>query len=233
MEKIYSRRRIKIPQFNKEKNEFHRKTIKTMIVVLIMISVAITLLKSSSPIFEQLCLDKAKSIATIISNEETTKIMAKYEYEDIITIHKDKNENIAMIEANIVVINKIISDIAVNIQNKINQNEDNKVKLKIGSFTGSKLLASSGPSIPIKITTIGNVETSYRSEFSENGVNQTLHRIYVDIDCNVSILTPYKTITENIKNQVILAENIIAGGIPETYYNINGLQGTDVMEVME
>lgn len=234
MDKIYSRKRIKIPEFRAEENKILRKTLKTLLIVIIATIVIITILNSSTPIFEELCIDKAKSLATIISNEEATNVMKDYEYDDIITIHKDEQGNITMIESNIIVINKIISDVAIRIQNSINNNEENDIGIRLGSFTGSKLLSGRGPKVPIKISAIGNVETEFRTEFQEAGINQTLHRIYLDVKCEVTILTPFKTITKDIKNQVILAENIIVGKIPQTYYNLEGLDGKNVaLEVIE
>lgn len=103
-----------------------------------------------------------------------------------------------------------------------------------GSFTGFKLLSGRGPGIKIRISTIGNVKTDLRSEFISQGINQTLHRIYLQVDCEVSILTPFDNITQSITNQVLIAENVIVGNIPNTYYNLEGVNGTsDALEVIE
>ena len=81
--------------------------------------------------------------------------------------------------------------------------------------------------------TDGTVETDLKSEFNEAGINQTLHRIYLEVRCHVSILTPYDTIEETITNQVLLAEGVIIGNIPDTYYNLEGLNQDQMMETME
>ena len=60
-----------------------------------------------------------------------------------------------------------------------------------------------------------------------------MHRLYLQIESEISILTPFNTIQESITNQLILAENIIVGEIPETYYNLEGMTEGDVMEVMQ
>ena len=80
--------------------------------------------------------------------------------------------------------------------------------------------------------TDGTVETDLRSEFKEAGINQTLHRIYLEVKCNVNILTPYSTIKETIVNQVLLVEGVIIGNIPDTYYNLEGLNDEQNMEVI-
>ena len=63
-----------------------------------------------------------------------------------------------------------------------------------------------------------------RSEFTSQGINQTLHRVYLQVKCEVSILTPFENIKKDIINQVLLAENVIVGKIPSTYYNLEGVE---------
>lgn len=61
-----------------------------------------------------------------------------------------------------------------------------------------------------------------------------MHRIYLQVDCEVSILTPFDNITQSISNQVLIAENVIVGNIPNTYYNLEGLDGkSEALEAME
>lgn len=96
-----------------------------------------------------------------------------------------------------------------------------------------KILSGRGPSIPIKMSTIGNVETELVSQFSHAGINQTLHRIYLNVNCKVTILTPFDTIEENITNQVLIAEAVIVGEVPSTYYNLNGVKGEDLIELVK
>ena len=96
------------------------------------------------------------------------------------------------------------------------------------------MLSGRGPGVKIRISSIGNIETNLNSEFTSQGINQTLHRIYVDINCKVKVLTPFKDIERKITNKVLLAENVIVGNIPDTYYNLEGLNGTsDALEMVE
>ena len=238
MDKIYSRKRIHMPsvvygKFDKKIEKNTIKTIKIACILIIAISVATTIITAINPVIDTLCEDKAKSIATIISNEQATEVMKNYEYEDLMSIYKDTNDNITMIKANTVQINKIISDVAVKIQNKLEEEENHKLYVRLGSFSGFKFLAGSGPKIPMKISTVGNVVTDFRSEFKSVGINQTLHRVYLQIDCTVVIVTPFDSKEETISNQIILLENIIIGTVPETYYNIEGIQKDNLIDIVE
>ena len=237
MDKIYSRKRIHIPNvvYGKFNNSYEpkNKMLKMVLIVFIAVMFANIIIKAINPIINTLCEDKAKSIATIISNEKATEVMANYEYEDLMTIYRDSNDNITMIKANIIPINKIISDVAVKIQNALNEEESKNLYIRLGSFTGTKILSGSGPKIPMKISTVGNVLTDFKSEFSSAGINQTLHRVYLQVDCTVSIVTPYDSIQETISNQVILIENVIVGTVPNTYYNIEGINKDNLIDIVE
>ena len=236
--KIYSRPRIRIPKLffsnNGDKNlKRKQKIAKIFIIMVIAFSTVKIVLDAISPIFDSLCEDKAKSIATIISNNEATNVMKDHTYDELFTVEKDNEGNITMIKSNIISINEIISDVAVRIQNSINDRGKEDIKIAIGSFTGSKLISGRGPGVPIRISSIGNVETDLRSEFSAQGINQTLHRVYLQVDCEVSILTPYNTISEKISNQVLLIENVIVGKIPSAYYNFEGIDSSSALELIE
>ena len=228
--KIYTRHRIKLPKITEDRNK--RKIIKILLILVIAITIVRAVLLSINPIIEEKCKTVAKSIATKISNEQATLVMAKYTYEDLINVIKDENGNIKTIGTNIISVNEIISDIPIKIQEELEKSENNNFNIKLGSFFGSKIFSGMGPNINIKIQLDGTVETDLKSEFTSQGINQTLHRIYLDVVCKVSILTPVNVISEEIKNQVLLVEGIIAGEIPESYYNLEGLEKKDAIEIV-
>ena len=78
-----------------------------------------------------------------------------------------------------------------------------------------------------------NLETDLKSEFKASGINQTLHRIYLEIKCNVIILTPFQTIEEPVINQVLLAEGVIVGEVPNSYYNLEGISKDNALDIIE
>ena len=236
MDLIYSRRRIRIPKFyifNRRAPNKNNKANKIIILLLFIIFIVILLIEAIMPLFNQLCSDKAKSVATIICNSQTTKCLQGYGYSDFILIHRDNNENIVMLESNVININKVISDIAEKIQIEINNTQNEDITISLGSFSGISLLSGRGPKVPIRISTIGNVTTDFRSEFIEKGINQTLHRLYLQIECEINVLTPFNTVSEKIANQFIVAENVIVGNIPNSFYNIEGVTDSDAINLME
>lgn len=189
--------------------------------------------KAVGPVFDTLCKDEAKGLATIITNQEATNVMKQYSYEDLFSIEKDEQGNILMIKSNVFPINEIISSIPIKIQESINSEGRNNIKIALGTFTGIKILAGRGPNVKVKISSIGNVETDLKSEFYSQGINQTLHRVYLQIKCEITILTPFKDTKEQITNQVLIAENIIVGHIPSNYYNLEGMNTSNASDIIE
>ena len=243
MSKIYSRTRFIIkPNFGhraqgasaKKTRKIKRKSLELIIVVLIAIAVYRLVLSYIQPVFETLCEEKVKSIATVISNQESTKAMNKYQYEELYTVEKDSEGNIVIIRSNVVPINNMISDLTEAIQKRFNEIEDTEIEIPVGNIFGIYYFSGVGPSIPARVKMTGTLDTEVKSEFFAKGINQTLHRIYVNFECYVQIITPIKNFKKKITNQVIIAEHVILGNIPDTYYNLEGMSGVDdVLNVIE
>ncbi len=127
MHKIYSRPRIRIPKIiiqskNRMRSEKGKKMTTMLVILIIAFSTVKLILDAVLPIFDTLCENRAKSIATMVSNEQATNVMREHSYDELFTIEKDNQGNITMIKSNVIPINEIISDVA----NKIQQEVDNR-----------------------------------------------------------------------------------------------------------
>lgn len=239
MDRIYSRKRIKLPKIeikHRHRGENSNRTtrrIKVFIIAVIAVTVAVVILNTIEPILDAQCVVRAKAIATKISNEQATIVMNNYKYEDLCTVIKDESGNIKMIKSNIIPVNEIISDVALRVQEELNNVDSEDIFIRLGSFTGSKLLAGRGPKVNFKISTIGNIETDLKSEFISAGINQTSHRVYLQVKCKVVILTPFDQVEEEITNQILIAEAVILGNVPSSYYNFEGVKEDNFIDVIE
>lgn len=232
MEIIYSRRKIRIPKFNSD-NEKNRKIIKIIVIIFIAVLTLTIILKSINPIFEAKCIEKVQELATNITNIQSSRILKEKNYGNIVELAKDEKGNIGVIKSDVVIINEIASDIAVAIQEELSKFRTEQIYIPAGSFLGSNLLAGFGPNIKIKIIPAGNIKTDIKTEFVSSGINQTMYRIYLELQCEVKILTPFKTMDTVITNQVLLVETVIIGEIPSTYYNLEGLDKNNLVDMVK
>lgn len=138
MHKIYSRPRIRIPKvlINGEgiNNHKNKKITKIIIILIIAFSTVKIVLDAVYPIFDTLCEAKAKSIATIVSNEQATNVMKEHSYDELFTLEKDNNNNITMVKSNVIAINEIISDVAIKIQEDIDNRGRENIEIAIRKF---------------------------------------------------------------------------------------------------
>lgn len=228
MDKIYSRPRIKI--FYSTGSKFKKK-LSIVVIITITIFTMVIAIKSIDPIFENLCKDRANEIATRILNEEATEVLKKYNYKEIVSITKTEKNNI--LKTDVSVINQIASDLALQVSNRLKNLADQKIKIPIGAISGNKYLFGIGPGISITIIPSGTVTTELKTEFREQGINQTVYRIYLEVVCNEKILTSYNSIDTKIINQLLLVETLIVGDVPATYYNLDGIETENSIDIIE
>lgn len=226
---------IKVKNKKKHLSSINKKKIIKVISLIIVIVLTLKMaLNHLEPIFEAMCEEKVKSLATIITNQQSTIVMNKYQYEQLYTTEKDSNGNIVIIKSNIVPTNNMISDLTEQIQTEFDKINDEKVKIALGNLSGIYFLSNTGPEISVNVAVTGTVDTELKSEFIAQGINQTLHRVYVNFECNMKIVTPIKSYEKQITNQVIVAEHVIVGNIPGSYYNIEGVESNmDALNVIE
>lgn len=229
MDKIYSRR-PRIKMFYSSGKKFKKK-LTIVIIIAITTFTVIKTIQSIDPIFENLCKDEATKIATKVLNEESTSVLKKYDYKDIVELIPAEDNKILKVNAQ--VINEIASDIALQVNNSLQTLSNKKIKIPVGAISGNKYLSGHGPEINIKIIPSGIVTTEVKTEFKNQGINQTVYRIYLEVVCNEKILTSYNTIDTKIVNQILLVETVIVGNIPETYYNLEGLDNDNNIDLIE
>ena len=204
MESIYSRKKVKLP----------KKYVNIITIIVVALLTVFFLIKTITPVFNNLCQSEAKATATKIVNDTIDDVMENYTYTDLVVINKDNDGKINSIHADTATLNKIVSNIATNIQKNIDSQENRDIYIRLGTFTGITLLSGRGPKVPIRISSIGNIDTNIKSEFESAGINQTIHRITLETKCEIQILTPFNTIVSSVEDKVILAKNKGIGKIP-------------------
>lgn len=94
-------------------------------------------------------------------------------------------------------------------------------------LVGISVLKKLEPRFEVELESAGNIDANIRTEFKSIGINQTHHKIYLDIDSRVGILTPFDTFGKDIDVEVLLTEAIIVGDVPDTYYNLEGMENAE------
>ena len=160
-----------------------------------------------------------------INSAVTAVVGGGVEYDDLFSVVRDDAGNIEMVQANSPEINMVAREIAGLAQANLDALDLKEISIPIGTFTGLALLTGLGPDVTISVMPIGSALCDFVSYFTAAGINQTLHKIYIDVHAEINIITPLDEPTITVKAEVLVAENLIVGEVPEFYFGGSMLNG--------
>ena len=141
----------------------------------------------------------------------------RIDYEQLVDFDKDAEGHVTALRSNMAAFNRLQASIADDILQRMAEVSSTDLAIPIGTLTGSPLLAGRGPCLRVRMQSVGTATARFDNQFSSAGINQTRHRIILDVDVHVSILLPGLTTYTKVSNEISVAETVIVGGVPETY----------------
>ena len=205
-------------------NRKRRRWRRMLAVCLLALLVALVLFLrlSVGPMIEELAKARVENRASYIINEaiEAQLRSEDIDYENIVYLEKDVNGAITALKTNINEINRLKTQILSVIDTMLLDLDVNEVGLPMGSLILPELFSGSGPKLPVKVLSISASDADFRNDFSEAGINQTSHRIMMDVSITMTVLTPVGTEDVVVTSAVVVAETIIVGGVPNSYVNV-------------
>ena len=143
-------------------------------------------------------------------------------YDKIVYFEKDVNGKITALKTNIVEVNRLKTDILAYVNQQILDQDHMKMGLPLGSLFLPELFSGKGPVIPVKILSIRNSDATFESTFTHAGINQTMHQLKMCVLVDVSVLVLGKTVSFTVTSDVVVAETIIVGAVPDTFLQTGG-----------
>ena len=208
---------ILIKIFNKLKFS-KKKFTKFFVCVVVCLIIFVVFSNLINPVIMDTVEIRSKSLATRAMNSSIADVvMNSIVYDDLVNIISDEFGNISMIQANSLEINNLSKDLAQTCESRIEEYGKVGVTIPLGTFTGIPLLVGVGPRIKIKMTPVGSVMCRFISHFETAGINQTVHKIYVNIIANVGVVMPLTSRSFKAEQEVLISESVIVGQVPEVY----------------
>jgi len=171
------------------------------------------------PTIKTIAEAEARWVATDAVNRAIRDKIANVDYNQLIMVQKDNQGQIVLMQPNIVRINQLASDITLSIQSALQGLVNEQFSIPVGQVLGSQLLANYGPRVKVSIYPIGTVRTSVFDKFEAAGINQTRHRIYLDIETQVQVVVPLVSSDVTVSTQVPITDTVIVGPVPTFYAN--------------
>lgn len=175
-----------------------------------------------APLIVELAKARVDNRASYIINEaiETQMQSDDIDYENIVFLEKDINGNITALKTNINEVNRLKTQILSVIDDLLLDLDVNEIGIPLGSLILPELFSGSGPKLPVKVMAVSASDAEFHNAFSEAGINQTSHRIMMDVAITMTVLTPIGTQSVTVTSAVVIAETVIVGNVPDSYVNV-------------
>lgn len=208
---------------------------KSFVVILtifiVILGLVLFITKRVEPVIETLCESKAKSIALNTTNDVVSEYIKTITYDTLIELKQNEDGKVVALTANVMEMNRLTNSISSDIQEKLSNLEASYIKIPLGSILNIGMFSGYGPNISIKVTPVGNVSAKFNSTFEQAGINQTKNIISLQVTAKVKIIAPFYIDSQEYVNEITVAETIIIGDTPTSYYNINGMNPEDAVGI--
>lgn len=175
------------------------------------------------PIIKTYCSAKINSITEQALNVAVSNVInSTINYDNIMSISYTQSGEINYITANQYMINTITREIIKDANERIKALNDEYIQIPIGTLTGVAIFNGRGAQVKLSASPVAIIGSSFDSNFISVGINNTLHKIYLNISARVDVNLPIKKQTINVNQQVLLCESVIVGKVPNVYFN-NGM----------
>ena len=144
------------------------------------------------------------------------------QYDRIVFFEKDLEGRITALKTNMSEVNRLKTAILNMINDEIMEMDTSAIGIPLGSLILPEFLSGRGPAVPVQILSISNSDAGFESYFTEAGINQTLQKLTMDVSVDVTVLVLGKTECFTVTSQVVVAETIIVGQVPDTLLQAGG-----------
>lgn len=197
------------------------------VIFILLGSMLVTAERRLKPSFLEIAKMRARQVATEMLNRAVNeKIAQSIRYQDLVRIERNSEKGIAIVEQNTGEISRLLTDVALEVQNALNTLAEEPIQIPLGQVFGSELLAAMGPRITVRVVPVGTVELRIIDRVESVGINQTRHKIYVVIETTIKIVIPLLSSHVSVSTEVPLTDFSIVGEVPQFYMKLESINST-------
>ena len=143
-------------------------------------------------------------------------------YSDLVTLEKDAAGQVSVLAANTAQLNALRTEILGEVLAQVEQLDSQELGVPLGSLTGFATASDLGPVLPVRVLTAAVPTADFENVFTSAGINQTLHRIMLNVRVECTLLIPGGTVDTAVEAQVCAAETLLVGQVPDAYLELPG-----------
>lgn len=214
------RRRVYFSYYIRPMPRAKKAALIALVCLVALMVVTALILNQLRPIVLQLARSKVNEtvLRTINTVVEREIAQGGLEYSKLIRFQKDMYGNITALETDMAAVNRFQTRISQGIVEELDNSVISELRIPIGSAIGGELFSGRGPKVTVKILSVTYIRTKLENTFVDAGINQTRHKIMLDVSVDVEVFVPgYRDVIETVETRVEVAETIIVGRVPNVY----------------
>ena len=186
------------------------------IIIIFFIAVFVYFEIKVSPFMSDYTIMKGKQTMTELFSETVNEKMKEMNlsYDKLMNITYSQNGEVQSLNTDVITVNKLKNEVTAELSEKLSGEFEYVVELPIGSIINTEFLSGSGKTIEFNNTVTGDVKSEFRSEFETGGVNQTIHRLYIDITGDLLIIGGGEQEPIELTTSVLVGETVLVGNVP-------------------
>ena len=190
-----------------------------LVALLLFLAAASLYLKDVST---AIAVSDASDAVTVSINNAIADIMRDGDYsaDYFVTFEKSETGEITAISSNMARINALSAKILDRIVGATDTHMLT-VNIPVGNLTGVSVLMGRGPKVPVKIITMTSSRVEFNNSIVTAGINQTKHQINLEVIVDIDILVPWGTESTQVVTEVLIADTIVVGRVPDTYLSMD------------
>ena len=216
-------RRCRNPRYDRQSDggRHRRKTSGTGFFILIVFHILAVFSWFLGKLSTQIAVSDATDIVTKAVNDSINEVIGQgiYGFDYFVNLDKDSDGSVTAITSNMAHINTLSTDIL----NSVIESTDNgviNVGIPFGNLTGLNLLLNKGPDVNVQIIMLTSSRVDFRNEVVSCGINQAKYQLVLEVTIDIDVLIPWGTESATTVTEVIVADTVIVGKVPNTYLNM-------------
>ena len=201
---------------------------RIFLVFLILLVLFLVLRGRYRDVIRDLAQTQVKNTTSDLTNDAIAKQIdaGNIAYDRLVFFEKNLDGRITALKTNMSEVNRLKTDVLNIINDEILALDSSQIGIPLGSLFLPELLSGKGPAIPVHILAIRNSDAAFQSYFEQAGINQTLHKLTMVVSIDVSVLALGETAGFTMESEVVVAETVIVGEVPQTFIDTGGLYGS-------
>lgn len=203
---------------------FRRLIHRCLMAIILLFAVFLLLRDQYDRVIQSLAETQITNTTSDLTNDAIARQISEGDirYDRIVYFEKDLDGRITALKTNMSEVNRLKTDILNIINDEILALDTLDLGIPLGSLILPQFFSGKGPQIPVHILSIRNSDAVFASNFSQAGINQTLHQLTMVVSIDVSMLVLGKTSSFEVTSEVVVAETVIVGEVPQTFLQTGG-----------